>query len=100
MLCHTTMIELSVKDQPETIKGKNFKVTDVEGSQCIFLKDDDGKEYVIEAKENALRMHMFSTNDDRIDYLEDMVVTLLDVLGISEEDFHERTAKRLYGSLK
>jgi hypothetical protein len=49
-------------------------------------------------KDRKLNLDKFQTPDERIDYLEDLVVTLLERIGIDEEQLHELTEKRLYGN--
>jgi hypothetical protein len=81
----------------EKILGLTFKVTDFIEGDVVFLKDSEGNTYNLSVKEGKLQILMDETADERIGYLEDMVVTLLEQLNMKEEDMHDLTFKRLYG---
>lgn len=97
MLCISKSTRIDPELCREKILNLTFKVTDFIEGEVVFLKDSEGNTYNLSVKEGKLRLLMDETTEERISYLEDMIVTLLGQLNVNEEDIHDLTFKRLYG---
>lgn len=98
MLSKITMTKIDLEISRESLLGKTFKITDIEPNLAVYLKDEENNEYVLTAAGHAkLDLRQFQTPEERIDYLEDLVITLIDKLNLSEDQLHEDTLNRLYG---
>lgn len=96
MLCISKTILIRPEEYREKMLNLTFKVTDF-CDEAIFLKDNEGNEYTLGIKNNNFILNLHETPEERISYLEDMIVTLLEQLNLKEEDIHDLTFKRLYG---
>lgn len=97
MLCISKSTRIDHELCREKILNLTFKVTDFIEGEVVFLKDSEGNTYNLSVKEGRLQLLMDETTEERISYLEDMIVTLLGQLNVKEEDIHDLTFKRLYG---
>lgn len=98
MLLRPTFTKIDFSLSRDWLLEKTFKITDIAGDESIFLKDNDGREFVLNVnKDGRLQLDQFQSAQERIEYLEDMVVTLLEKLNIDEEQIHDATVERLYG---
>ena len=97
MLCISKSTQIDMELFRKHILGLTFKVTDFIEGEVVFLKDSEGNTYNLSVKEGRLQLLMDETAEERVSYLEDMVVTLLERLNMKEEDIHDLTFKRLYG---
>lgn len=97
MLCISKSTRIDPELCREKILNLTFKVTDFIEGEVVFLKDSEGNSYNLSVKEGSLQLLMDETAEERVSYLEDMVVTLLERLNMKEEDIHDLTFKRLYG---
>ena len=97
MLCISKSTRIDPELCREKILNLTFRVTDFIEGEVVFLKDSEGNTYNLSVKEGRLRLLMDETPEERISYLEDMIVTLLGQLNVNEEDIHDLTFKRLYG---
>jgi hypothetical protein len=97
MLCISKSTRIDPELCREKILNLTFRVTDFIEGEVVFLKDSEGNTYNLSVKEGRLRLLMDETTEERISYLEDMIVTLLGQLNVNEEDIHDLTFKRLYG---
>ena len=97
MLCISKSTRIDPELCREKILNLTFKVTDFIEGEVVFLKDNEDNTYNLSVKEGKLQLLIDETAEERIRYLEDMIVTILEQLNMKEEDIHDLTFKRLYG---
>lgn len=97
MLCISKSTLINPESCREKLLNLTFTITDFYENEVIFLKDNEGNDYTLGIKDNKFIINLHETAEERIGYLEDMIITILEQLKLKEEDIHDLTFKRLYG---
>ncbi|KXG78252.1 hypothetical protein [Thermotalea metallivorans] len=78
----------SINEAREDLIGT--QVVDIENNgSAIHLQDSNGREYTIDTTGEIPVVHAFSTEKERLEFLEDAIQVLIEKLNISEDELIE-----------